>query len=74
MIQSRCLAVANSSRYRMPGNTSPSCPRQNNNAEEWQAAMQALMRIAEQDLSDRDRPTCTSEAGRVAARRSLRAA
>ena len=26
--------------------------------------MQALMRIAEQDLSDRDRPTCTSEAGR----------
>ena len=26
------------------------------------------------NLSDRDRPTCTSEAGRVAARRSLRAA
>jgi hypothetical protein len=32
------------------------------------------MRIAEQDLSDRDRPACTSEAGLVAARRSLRAA
>jgi hypothetical protein len=26
------------------------------------------------NLSDRDRPTCTSEAGLVAARRSLRAA
>jgi hypothetical protein len=30
-------------------------------------------KLRSMNLSDRERPTCTSEAGRVAARRSLRA-
>ena len=34
--------------------------------------MRRLWRLRSMNLSDRDRPTCTSEAGRVAARRSPR--
>ncbi len=46
MIQSRCPAVASSSRSRMPAPTSRGYPKPNMKAAEWQAAMEALILVA----------------------------
>ncbi len=46
MIQSRYRVAASSSRSRMPGNYITRLPKAEHNAQEWQAAMEALILVA----------------------------
>src|SRR5882724_7416274 len=48
-IRSRCLAGNRWSRSVTPPRTSPNCPMAEHDADEWQAAMEALLLVAEQD-------------------------
>jgi len=47
MIQSRCRAVANSSRSGMRQNTTTKLPKAEHDTAPWQAAMEALLLVAE---------------------------
>src|SRR5712664_2018407 len=46
-IRSRCLAGNRWSRSVTPPRTSPNCPKAEHDADEWQAAMEALLLVAE---------------------------